>query len=622
MLSVTLLPSLVAAAALASGLGDFLTLPTSVTEALASRGFVSATPIQAAALARVHAGESLMLHAETGSGKTLAMLLPALCRTPPDAGVLILSPTRELVVQLGHEAGALLEATGDGGAVRLVAQGHPATAEELTSARVVVATPTEYCQLLAGEPRAAGRLAEALGAAVGCLVLDEVDALIPGQKGFRGKRHSKWMDEGMHPAEAVVRMLARRTCRPDFQVLAASATLDRSTRRKLVRQLRACDTLARRASGGGGAGGLLPVVSTVTGDRRAPKSAEAEVEAEAMEAAEAEGAPASAAAAPAAAAGVAPAGAAHGAGEEAEGRAERIAALIAATEAAEAAAAAATREANGGLAVERWTAVPAGIEHYTLGVRRDAFDGADGTRAAAAAAAAVHARRAGAGATLLFVSSRSTYLGGAHQVVRTLRALGVEAAPLSDAFWPSSTRAKKRSRPRARRAAGGGAAAGGSGVGNRVRMVIGDGHGHGHDGGGGGGGGGGAGAIGSALSGAGASVDEAATRRRAALNRELGGSGAGRLLVADAAATRGLHLNGVATVIVLGLPANADTYLHLAGRTGRWPRAEAPGSAVAVTIATEPELRTLRGWAAGLGGVDFRDAGEGGAAVPEGARAG
>ena len=40
------------------------------------------------------------------------------------------------------------------------------------------------------------------------------------------------------------------------------------------------------------------------------------------------------------------------------------------------------------------------------------------------------------------------------------------------------------------------------------------------------------------------------------------------------------------------------------------------------TIATEPELRTLRGWAAGLGGVDFRDAGEGGAAVPEGARAG
>jgi superfamily II DNA/RNA helicase len=93
------------------------------------------------------------------------------------------------------------------------------------------------------------------------------------------------------------------------------------------------------------------------------------------------------------------------------------------------------------------------------------------------------------------------------------------------------------------------------------------------------------------------------------------------LLVADAAATRGLHLDNVGTVIVLGLPANADTYLHLAGRTGRWPRTEAPGSAVAVTIATEPELRTLRGWSAGLGGVDFRDAAEDVSAVPEGARA-
>jgi hypothetical protein len=434
------------AMALAGGLSSYMALPTSVAETLASRGYQSATPIQAAALTRVYSGESLMLHAETGSGKTLAMLLPALCRTAPDAGVLILSPTRELAVQLGHEAGALLEATGDGGAVCLVAQGHPATAAELTSARVVVATPTEYCQLLAGE--AAGQLAEALGARVGCLVLDEVDALIPGQKAFRGKRHSKWMDVDMHPAEAIVRMLARRTSRPDFQLLAASATLDKSTRRKVVRQLRACNNLVRRA----GAAGLLPVVSTVTKARTPPKDLLANVEDEdedededdeddEEEDEDEEFTPAAGWVVEEEGEGAVDeieddfdfgelASSSAAAGDpERQSRAARIAALIAATEATERRIGAATAGEKFTVAgtrnVERWTAVPPGIEHYTLSIRRDAFDGSDGTAAAAKTAAAVYARRAHAGSTLIFVSSRSTYLGGAHQVVRTLRALGL-----------------------------------------------------------------------------------------------------------------------------------------------------------------------------------------------------
>ena len=79
-----LVPSLATAMALAAGLGSYMALPTSVAETLASRGYQSATPIQAVALTRVYSGESLMLHAETGSGKTLAMLLPALCRTAPE----------------------------------------------------------------------------------------------------------------------------------------------------------------------------------------------------------------------------------------------------------------------------------------------------------------------------------------------------------------------------------------------------------------------------------------------------------------------------------------------------------------------------------------------------------
>ena len=77
-------------------------------------------------------------------------------------------------------------------------------------------------------------------------------------------------------------------------------------------------------------------------------------------------------------------------------------------------------------------------------------------------------------------------------------------------------------------------------------------------------------------------------------------------MVADVAATRGLHFDAVSRVYVLGLPANADTYLHLAGRTGRWPRPERDeGEATVVTFATEAELRTLRGWSNMLGGVNF-----------------
>lgn len=97
-----------------------------------------------------------------------------------------------------------------------------------------------------------------------------------------------------------------------------------------------------------------------------------------------------------------------------------------------------------------------------------------------------------------------------------------------------------------------------------------------------------------------------------------------RLLVADAAATRGLHLDSISRVYVLGLPANADTYLHLAGRVGRWPHGRedkassgnrtpeggaksvvsenwGAGDAVVTTLATAVELSQLRGWGKGLG---------------------
>ena len=90
-------------------ISECMAVPDGMASVLRARNHVTATPIQAAALARAEAGDSLILHAQTGSGKSLAMLLPALTRAERSGGkVLTLSPTRELGVQLVDEAQSLL----------------------------------------------------------------------------------------------------------------------------------------------------------------------------------------------------------------------------------------------------------------------------------------------------------------------------------------------------------------------------------------------------------------------------------------------------------------------------------------------------------------------------------
>ena len=83
---------------------------------LASLGFTSPTPVQAAVIPALLAGRDALVRAPTGSGKTLAYLVPlvdALAsgpRMPRSAGTraLILLPTRELATQVGSVLGALL----------------------------------------------------------------------------------------------------------------------------------------------------------------------------------------------------------------------------------------------------------------------------------------------------------------------------------------------------------------------------------------------------------------------------------------------------------------------------------------------------------------------------------
>src|SRR5512143_4041866 len=82
-----------------------LTLSASLQSNLTRHGFVQPTPVQAEAIPPALEGRDVVATAQTGTGKTLAFILPvleSLLRTPIKSGVgaLILSPTRELAIQI------------------------------------------------------------------------------------------------------------------------------------------------------------------------------------------------------------------------------------------------------------------------------------------------------------------------------------------------------------------------------------------------------------------------------------------------------------------------------------------------------------------------------------------
>ena len=84
-------------------------------EKLRRKGITMSTPVQEAAIPLVRSGADLIAEAPTGTGKTLAFLLPLMERMKPDVGetqALIVTPTRELTLQIARVARTLAEAYG------------------------------------------------------------------------------------------------------------------------------------------------------------------------------------------------------------------------------------------------------------------------------------------------------------------------------------------------------------------------------------------------------------------------------------------------------------------------------------------------------------------------------
>ncbi len=147
-----------------------------LTEAVRDMGYTRPTPIQVEAIPVVLAGRDLIACASTGTGKTAAFLLPILERLHGGTArgklrALILSPTRELALQIDEQALALgyhvgLAAVAVVGGVEMRTQERALRA----GAEIVVATPGRLLDHM--------RFGYVDYSALEVLVLDEADRML------------------------------------------------------------------------------------------------------------------------------------------------------------------------------------------------------------------------------------------------------------------------------------------------------------------------------------------------------------------------------------------------------------------------------------------------------------
>lgn len=159
---------------------DQFKLSKSLIKALRNQGIVSPTPIQSESYTVIGSGRDVVGISQTGTGKTIAFLLPVLNWLAKNKEayprVLILAPTRELVVQLVEETEKLCEwldlsIVGVYGGTNM----NPQKKRLEEGADVVIATPGRLYDLL---------LCQALKPKnIKKLIIDEVDVML--DLGFR-----------------------------------------------------------------------------------------------------------------------------------------------------------------------------------------------------------------------------------------------------------------------------------------------------------------------------------------------------------------------------------------------------------------------------------------------------
>jgi len=143
---------------------------------LAKHGFVEPLPVQSEAIPPALNGQDVVATAQTGTGKTLAFVLPVLEALSKQTAVsgpraLILSPTRELAIQIEETLRKLAEGTGIRAAVVVGGLNEQRQLLALKKgAQVIVATPGRLSDFL---ERKLVKLS-----AIEILVLDEADRML------------------------------------------------------------------------------------------------------------------------------------------------------------------------------------------------------------------------------------------------------------------------------------------------------------------------------------------------------------------------------------------------------------------------------------------------------------
>ncbi len=213
-----------------------LSLSSSIHQNLARNCFVRPTPVQAQAIPHALTGADVVATAQTGTGKTLAFLLPIMerllkARVPdgnrartPGIQALVLSPTRELAIQIADAFTKLAVNTGLRAAVVVGGLSEQTQLNAIRKgAHLVIATP--------------GRLEDFLKrglvdlTSVEVLVLDESDRMLdmgflPAIEGILSKlpagRQSLFFSATME--KNVERLIARHSRSPIRVMVAGSAT--------------------------------------------------------------------------------------------------------------------------------------------------------------------------------------------------------------------------------------------------------------------------------------------------------------------------------------------------------------------------------------------------------------
>jgi ATP-dependent RNA helicase RhlE len=156
-----------------------LGLAEPILRALTDANYEQPTPIQAQAIPHLLAGRDLLGIAQTGTGKTAAFALPILQRLAADRGelrrgtmrVLILTPTRELAVQIGESVRTYGRNLGLRSAVIFGGVGPRPQIDALARGLdILVATPGRLLDLMAQGHARLDR--------VSVLVLDEADRML------------------------------------------------------------------------------------------------------------------------------------------------------------------------------------------------------------------------------------------------------------------------------------------------------------------------------------------------------------------------------------------------------------------------------------------------------------